>query len=208
MPNFLVSGGLSGLSTQMLNNTTHQFITPGTRTNVALTSDALTIATTNYRHWDWFRRLFSIAVEALTDIYSPASFTRVGLRYVNGITPKALGLNEFNWSDLLNPVMLGELNSPAFASHIDGIAFRMLKLKLPSGIGHLLLRHGLNVSPDVQMPPDPTYTIDFDFSTDEQIGVGHEWSIIDSFHELSGRAFRWSINNRLHELLRPMEQTP
>lgn len=47
-------------------------------------------------------------------IYQPAFFERIGLRYVNAFSRRALGLEELLWDDLIREPYLGILGEPTW----------------------------------------------------------------------------------------------
>ena len=60
------------------------------------------------------------AIRALKDIYEPAFYSRIGLRYVDSVDRAALGMQNTPWSELLNQVILGELAEHFFEANVFG----------------------------------------------------------------------------------------
>jgi|SRR5579871_850265 len=184
----------------------HQFFSEDSKTTITLTTDAISISTTLYKGWSWFRPLCDLATRALIDVYKPPAFTRIGLRYTDIVVPADLDLKEIHWSRLLNREMLGEIANPKFESALSGLCFRVLALRLPGGRGALLFRHGFGGFPDLPtQPATPHYILDYDVYNEGKTESGNEWKVIDDYHELASRAFHWSISPELHDLLRPIE---
>jgi len=119
------------------------------------------------------------------------------------ITPRKLNLEGAPWSRLLRKELLGELAIPEFEQNLDAIASRALKLKLPSGDGAILLRHGLGIVVGVPPPSEPSYMIDLDIFREEKTELNDAEPILDKFHEVAGRAFRWAITDTLRDALGP-----
>src|SRR5262245_14199412 len=86
------------------------FSTESRAWTLALMSQQLVLTTQKYTQWKEFMDFFHPALRALVELYEPAFFQRIGLRYVNVIERSALGLSvETPWSDLLRQELLGEL---------------------------------------------------------------------------------------------------
>jgi uncharacterized protein (TIGR04255 family) len=183
----------------------YSFLTEDRKTTLSLAPDSISLSTTDYTRWEHFRRLFQEPHRALIDTYRPNFFTRIGLRYSNVIRREALELSDVAWSKLLRPEILGELVIPEFEQALDNVANRALKLKLPNGSGAVLLRHGLATVAGTQSPSDPSYTIDMDFSNETRKELSDAEPILDKFHELAGRAFRWAISDVLYNALGPID---
>jgi uncharacterized protein (TIGR04255 family) len=185
--------------------TQHLFKTEDRATTLNLTTDAISLTTTKYPRWPSFRQLLSEPLRALIDIYKPAFFTRIGLRYSNAITRQNIGLGEMPWSALFRHELLGELSIPQFEKSLDALATRALRLRLPNGEGAVLLRHGLGIVTGVPVPSQPSYVIDLDFFRDEKTELSRAEPILDRYHELAGHAFRWAISETLRVALGPSE---
>ena len=78
---------------------------------VNLTSTFLSMSTSKYSRWEEFYHKMSKPIAALSEIYKPAFYERVGLRYVDVITKSELGLTEASWGELIEPFALGFLSN-------------------------------------------------------------------------------------------------
>jgi uncharacterized protein (TIGR04255 family) len=183
----------------------HLFKTEDQTETLSLTTDAVSLTTTKYPRWPLFRRLLSEPLRALIEIYKPAFFTRIGLRYSNAIAPQNIGLGGMPWSALFRRELLGELSIPQFERSLDAIATRVLRLRLPNSDGAVLFRHGLGIVTGVPVSPQPSYVIDLDFFRDEKTELSHAEPILDRYHQLAGHAFRWAISDALRAALGPSE---
>jgi len=174
------------------------FQTEDRRNTITLSPDALALSTTKYTRWEGFRKLLDPSLNALTDIYGPSFFSRIGLRYQNAIRRDALGLADRPWSELLIPAILGILAEPQFEANIQEIR-KAIRAKFPQDPGGLFVQHGFGGE---KARDQNVYLIDFDFYT-EKTEVPHAVSILDKFHTRAGHAFRWCISPILHGSLGP-----
>ena len=126
---------------------------------VSLASNFIALSTRVYRRWSDFFEHFREPLTAFTDIYEPAFFARIGLRYRNALTRSALGLNDQPWSELLAPHVAAEL-VPLASGVME--AQHQLLFDLNDDLGsRVRLTHGLARNPKTN---EETYVLDADFS--------------------------------------------
>jgi uncharacterized protein (TIGR04255 family) len=178
----------------------YKFLTENRQTSVDLTADTITLSTNSYLRWEGFRQDLHLVFMTLCDVYRPAFFSRLGLRYTNAIQRAKLGLSDVPWSRLLRPEILGEIALPQFEANLSTVR-RMVWLKSPSGQS-VILQHGLAT---ISGSAEPVYTIDCDFFKEEKTEVGDAEQILDELHTRARDAFRWCITDQLHESLGPTE---
>jgi uncharacterized protein (TIGR04255 family) len=191
----LIGGSLSG-------STTNRFLSEDKTTFLNLNSESISLTTSNYTQWEAFKESLRLPLTALIDIYKPSFFTRIGLRYMDAVERDRLGLSGKKWSELLNPIILGELSQPAFEDNLLEEVQRIIRVKYPDGSGAIRLRHGLGQVGD---NPETCYTIDFDFYVERRTEIKDGEAVLDRFNTRAGRAFRWCITDTLHHALGPSE---
>ncbi len=182
---------------QALAGTSYLFHKEDRQTTLTLASDSMSLTTLNYSRWEHFSEEFVIPFTALVELYKPAFFSRIGLRYINAIQREALGLH-LPWSALLRRELLGEIAIPEFENNLKA-ANRTLVVGL-SDTSSVLLQHGLVTSGG---GGEIAYSIDFDFFTDHKTEVENARETLNGFNKIVGRAFRWCISDTLHGALRP-----
>ena len=153
----------------------------------------------NYTRWEAFRETIDLSLRALIEIYRPAYFTRIGLRYINLVNREKIGLEDAHWASLLSKDISSELSIPFFERNIDEFQ-KLIRINNPNGQGGFLLQHGIVKD---QNATSKVYSIDFDFYHDKRTEVNLALAIADELHRLSGRAFRWAISDLLHSSLGP-----
>jgi uncharacterized protein (TIGR04255 family) len=179
----------------------YRFLTEDRQTTLTLAPDSLSLNTTAYKHWADFKTFLAPSLTALSRIYGPSFYSRIGLRYTNAIERGPLNLTGTPWSRLLRPELLGELVIPQLEQHSEMVS-RTLQLRMPNGREHMLILHGLGV---VQGRSEQAYTIDCDYYVDQRTEMNLAESILDKFNDRASRAFRWFITDTLHNAFGPTE---
>jgi uncharacterized protein (TIGR04255 family) len=177
----------------------HLFEAEDRNWQVALTRETLELRSTVYRRWEEFRDRGNTLRAAFEQIYRPAFYARLGLRYVDVIRRSLLNLRDVRWSELLNPHVAGELSAPELADCIDSVS-RELHCRLEGNNCYLTLKTGIART---DLDKEPCFLIDSDFHTHKRTEMADVASVLDTFNRTSGRLFRWSIQQRLHDALEP-----
>lgn len=180
----------------------HQFLTEDRHISVALFPERMAIKIdNNYTRWEDFRHLIEIATKALTSTYQVPFYSRIGLRYIDVVHRATLGLDpEHSWTKLINPDLLPRFPFTDFEGGVTGSTSKVA-LNLPEDAGAAVgMSHGLV---NVQGKKGQGYLLDFDFSKRPKIETNNAIQILDHFHELAGRAFRWCLTDELRQLLGP-----
>jgi uncharacterized protein (TIGR04255 family) len=177
----------------------HLFETEDRKWQIALTRETLELRTTAYQRWEEFRERMERARSAFEGIYGPSAYTRLGLRYVDVIRRSLLGLKDVAWSELLKPHIAGELSAPELANGADSLSHH-LHCRLEGDDCYLTLRTGIALA---EPNNEKCFLMDLDFHTHGRTEIPNVPSVLDTFNRKSGRLFRWSIQQRLHEALEP-----
>jgi uncharacterized protein (TIGR04255 family) len=180
----------------------YNFLTGDERLRVALARDFIALSDRGYRTWGEFRSYLDPALSALTEVYGPAFFERVGLRYRDIIVRSRLGLEDAPWRDLLTPHIAGELTNDAMAGAMKK-TIRQLTVKLLDKPGWVQIQHGLGTADYGDGRKEEVYVIDADFYLEGQIASGDAHATLDYFNRRAGHLFRWCISERLHESMEP-----
>lgn len=178
----------------------HKFSTRDSGRFISLSQGFLALSEFNYSRWESFREETIKAERALREVYTPAFYSRLGLRYRDIISRDALKLGEVEWKDLLSQNIIGELGDAEIASEISQIRTSCV-IQIPeiSG-GRVTLTHGLlertNAEPE-------RYLIDADFAIENVEDLDETFNILDQFNRLAGRLFSWAISRTLHDAMGP-----
>jgi uncharacterized protein (TIGR04255 family) len=179
----------------------YDFISMDRQDRITLCSEFVAFSTTNYERWEKFSVGIHKASDALLRSYSVPTFTRIGLRYVDVISRLALGLTQTKWSELIRPSALGLLAEKDVP--IDSVADLSAATIIRLDVGKVLCRTGFFRTE--QTGDETTFVIDSDFFEDSLVeGNSNDFTpILNGFNRIAGNAFRWFIQQRLHEALGP-----
>ena len=168
---------------------------------VNLTSRFISLACTRYSQWEEFAARLDAPLAAFIQIYKPAYFERVGLRYVNFISRQKLNLENTPFRELIQSYYLGPLamenmneakvNSNTVDLEMD---FRGSYPKLHAGPG-MVTKNG-------QQDPERKFIFDQDqFMTN--IPVKMSIGALNTLHLQAFAIFRGAITDRLHNAMEP-----
>jgi uncharacterized protein (TIGR04255 family) len=179
---------------------THRFLSQNKKRFIALSRDFLAYSDTDYQRWEDFKDKVGNAEQALQDNFKPAFYSRIGLRYKDVINPQVLGFTNLKWSDLLQPHIIGELGDVNISSDISEI-MTQTAIKIDDIPGsQVTLRHGLLKESTTK---SMSYLIDADFSIAQTEETHGTVDVLEAFHGLAGRLFRWAITDYFHKALEP-----
>jgi len=178
----------------------YDFASADEQWKVSLTRDFLALSTSAYSRWEGFRAHWDGPLKALIEVYKPAFFTRLGLRYQNLIRRSALNqAPDATWSDFVRPHIAGVLAVPGVAGAVDEARCQVI-IQLPHFKGKVRITYGIVQAGDEK---EDCFLIDSDSYTEERTSIGDVDNIFNYFNRQSGRLFRWCIQDRLHEALEP-----
>lgn len=101
--------GPDGNPVQIKTNTSknYAFISTDESYKINLTSSFISISTLRYTQWEEFSAHIKYVIPIFEEIYKPAFYTRIGLRYIDVINREELGLEKVSWTKLVEPHVLG-----------------------------------------------------------------------------------------------------
>lgn len=201
-----LTGAPGNLSVQnQPQNNNYQFVSTDGRWRVNLTSKFISLACARYTGWEDFAAMLDQPLAAFIQIYRPAFFERVGLRYLNFISRNALGLNGVPYRDLIQPQYLGlladdeVLEATASRCSMDTeLAIRGgCRAKIHAGPG-LVKRNG-------QQDQEVKFIFDQDLYMAGNVPVNHSAGALQTLHSQAFAIFRGAITDTLHDAMEPRE---
>ncbi len=178
----------------------YDFVSEDGKWRLSLTRDYLALSTSSYRTWEDFTGHLNGPLSALVEIYKPAFFSRIGLRYQDVVRRSQLSLANTDWSELIKPPLAGLLSSPGIAPNV-GEMLTQAVVRLPQFAAKVKMNFGIGV--DATVNDEECFIVDSDFWTDERVQCNDVATILAYFNRQSGRLFRWCIEDRLHESMGP-----
>lgn len=180
-------------------NKNYEFSSEDGFSQINLTSTFIALSTKRYARWEEFKARLQIPMDALLDVYHPAYFTRIGLRYMNLIRRSALGLEGTEWRELLSPFITGVLGAREIAHQVKGLQ-QLYEIQLEDG------RAMVKVLTTLVRPIDKgeeSFLIDSDFSDPHKTDFGVAMERLDYLNARASRLIRWAITDRLHDAMEP-----
>ena len=190
-----------GLPGKQTNN--YQFSSPDGSRRINLTSRFISLTVSRYTCWEEFARMLDKPLAAFIQLYKPAFFDRVGLRYLNFISRKALELDDVPFRELISPCYLGILNEEdvlekaTVRSTVDAdTALRGgCRCKIHAGPGNVKV----NGKPDSEVK----FILDLDLYMPGNVEVKLSAGALETLHSQSYGLFRGAITETLHDAMEP-----
>ncbi|MCJ7654744.1 MAG: TIGR04255 family protein [Dehalococcoidia bacterium] len=164
---------------------------------VNLTRTFVALGTTKYRRWEEFKERLDKPLNALIEIYEPAHFSRIGLRYIDIIKRSELGLDGVDWQELLQPYILGLLSLTTINKQVQTLKAKYeISLDNEGGIARIVT--GL-----VEQDKEVCFLIDTDFYDTRKTDTSKVVNKLENFHVLASRLIQWLITQRLQRAMEP-----
>lgn len=186
---------------------TFHFISEDGNWQVSLANDFLALACLGkYKEFKEFSERLGFALECLSDVYKPAYYNRIGLRYKNLINKTTLpninkAIAEYI-PDHIAPELYGRLKNEV--SQFEKNTSFMDKTMTVNTIHTYTNISG--ILGNYQINDETSYIIDIDCFTEDKIH-GKENVLIKcaEFNSEIRNIFRWSISDDLHDLMEPLK---
>lgn len=143
------------------------------------------LSTTAYTHWPDFLGHLLFLSKAARDVYELPHATRVGLRYINHITPQNTGTTSVSdlW-DILRPELTVLLRGECW----DNPEKMGTQLSLTGEENEKLTLRTAFINEE-----SPNLLLDFDYYSEGQIDLDGLSDIYNRYHDIIYSAFRWCI---------------
>lgn len=181
----------------------HQFATSDGVWRVNLTSKFISLTCSRYSCWEDFAAHLDKPLAAFIQIYKPAPFERIGMRYLNFISRYQLGLEGVPFSELIQPCYLGLLAEEDVAenavsrSTVDcEMAIRGgCRIKLHAGPGKV--KRGNREDAEIK------FIFDQDLYMNGPVPANLVPGALQTLHSQADSIFRGAITKKLHEAMDP-----
>ena len=167
---------------------------------INLTRTFIALTTKKYERWEGFKEQLVIPLKALTEIYRPDYFTRIGLRYIDIIKRSELGLSDVDWNELLQPFILGLVSSPDVGKFVEKFESRYeIKLSDNESFARILTSFV-----EAKNNGEVGFVIDSDFYNTNKTSIDDALKKLDFFNSRGSRLIQWCITERLHKAMEPV----
>ena len=174
---------------------------------INLTGTFLSLSANKYDNWDEFKDHLLKPLKTFTDIYKPAFYERIGLRYINVFRRSLLGLDNTSWDELFVAPSIGFLSDDNIKNDIFGYQstseVRMeqdINARIATSLGYVEdIYNQVN-----KIEPELSFIIDHDlYSGKKQCDeVGYT---LEKLHDNATRLIRALIKKKLHEAMEPLK---
>lgn len=194
---------LQRLFTEGLAPPEHRFLVEGGKQFLVLHQNFIALNDSEYTNWEHFTELLLVGRQALLNEYEPANYSRVGLRYLDLISREVLGLGDEPWSNLIRSPLLGASSDDEIGDVVSLYTGKFLVevSSVPNAVGSVT--YGRELISEDGGKDQERFRIDIDFHVNGSMPDGEIEGIIDAFHEEIRGIFRWSITDRLHDVMGP-----
>ncbi len=182
----------------------YQFLAGDGRRKVNLTNHFIALATPAYTTWEEFAGKLDEVLAQFIAVYKPAYFERIGLRYVNAISRKALDVEELPFSELIQPGYLGLMGDEDIEECAFLRSMQTSEVKLPGGCqlklncGPGMVKRGNVEDKEVK------FILDIDIFMAGKIEMKHSAGALTTVHTHANRIFCGAITKTLHHAMEPM----
>ena len=179
----------------------YQFVSADGVWRVNLTSTFISLSCSRYTGWEDFAKKLDKPLAAFIQVYKPAFFQRIGLRYLNFISRKALQLEGVPFCDLIQSPYLGVLAEPDVVestvtrSSVDTeLAIQGgCRVKIHAGPG-LVKRNGQQVN-------EVRFIFDQDLYMGGNVPVNYSAGALETLHSQAWSIFRGAITDTLFDAM-------
>lgn len=183
--------------------TNFQFSTADGKWRINLTNRFISLTCTHYTGWEDFAAHLDKPLASFIQIYKPAYFERVGLRYLNFISRAALSLEGVPFRELIMPCYLGPLAEEDVAESTISRCSVDTELALRGGCrakihaGPGLVRRGGKEDKEVK------FIFDQDLFMPGQLPLNLAVGALHTLHGQADSLFRGAITKKLHNAMAP-----
>lgn len=170
---------------------------------VNLTSRFISLSCSQYTCWEDFAAHMDKPLAAFIQIYKPACFRRVGLRYRNNISREALGLEGKKFSDLIVSRYLGPLADEEINENTATRCGLDMEMAIRNGCRMQLRAGPVQTGRKEDPSHEKTFLFDQDLYIAGNIPLNLSAAAMNTLHGQAWAIFRDAITDTLHEAMEP-----
>lgn len=170
---------------------------------VNLTSKFISLTCNRYSTWEDFAKMLDKPLAAFIQLYKPAYFERIGLRYLNFISRERLGLANTPFRDMFTSPYLGLLDDDEVTENLTLRNGVDAEISLPGG-SRVKLHAGPGlVKQNGKQQKEIKFILDQDLYMSGNIPVNYSAAALQTLHSHAFPIFRGAITDLLHNALEP-----
>lgn len=200
-----VPPGPGGKAGKTVNN--YHFLSEDGAWKLNLTQEFIALSTLRYAGWEDFAQRLDKPLAVFIQLHQPAFFQRVGLRYVNFFSRKALGLENTPWAALFAPAYTGPLQEEDVREESVAACGLDFVVRLDSSCaakihaGPGLIRHP--APKDQPQDQEQKFILDMDLSMGGNVPPSLAAGAMETLHGHAGRIFEGAVTGLLREAMGP-----
>lgn len=179
----------------------YQFTSQDGLWRVNLTSKFIAFGCTGYTCWEDFARKLDKPLAAFIQLYKPAFFERVGLRYLNFISRENLGLEDVPFKELISPCYLGILSEEDVFENNTTRCSLDFELAIRGGCRARIHAGPGKVARNGKQEDEVKFIFDQDLYMGGNIPVNLSAGALQTLHAQAWSIFRGAITDKLHEAM-------
>ena len=184
---------------QQVNN--YQFTSEDGVWRVNLTSKFISLACTKYTCWEDFASKLDRPLAAFIQLYKPAYFERIGLRYLNFISREALGLADVPFRELIEPCYLGILSEEDISEANTSRVSLDCELAIRGGCRARIHAGPGKTGRNGKLEDEVKFIFDQDLYVPGKVAVNLSAGALQTLHSQAWSIFRGAITDRLHKAM-------
>lgn len=181
----------------------YQFVSADGVWRVNLTSKFISLACSRYTSWEDFAMMLDKPLAAFIKIYRPAFFERVGLRYLNFVSRKALNLEGTPFRELIRPQYLGLLADEEVREGASSRCSMDAELEIRGGCRAKIHAGPGLVKRNGKEDPEVKFVFDQDLYMAGNVPVNLSAGALQTLHAQAFSIFRGAITDTLHDAMEP-----
>lgn len=182
----------------------HQFVSADGVWRVNLTSKFVSLSCSRYTGWEAFAAKLDKPLAAFIQIYKPAYFERIGMRYVNFFSRRDLGLEETPYRELIAEKYLGVMADEQVAEQTVGRCGVDAELSLRGGCRVKLHAGPGQVHRAGKSDGEVKFIFDQDLYMPGKIAPNLSAPALQTLHAHAWSIFRDAITDELHDAMEPI----
>ena len=183
----------------------YNFVSADGHWRLNLTNHFIALTCQQYPGWEDFARRLDQPLASFIELYQPAYFERVGLRYLNAVSRAALGLEGTPWRELITPPFLGLLSEEDVRPETVARCTQDVEMGLDGGC-RLRVHSGPGKLRRPGRPDDPEvkWILDLDLSMPGNVPVKQSAPALQMLHMHSTPIFRAALTDTLRDAMEPV----
>lgn len=181
----------------------YQFSSPDNSWRINLTSRFISLSCSAYTCWEDFAKRLDKPLAAFIQIYKPAYFERVGVRYLNFVSKQSLSLEETPFSELFQAQYLGILGDEEIREEQTTRAGVDAEFSIRGGCRAKIHAGPGLVQQNGQTQKEVKFIFDQDLYMTGNIPVNYAAGALETLHSQAYPIFRGAITDTLHNAMDP-----